>query len=740
MALNSLDGSSSGSQDRALSSSAIYFIPSISTIMTNSAGSAVTSVAVGTTVHDTSTLSNSSSTAGGSVTYTLWNTGTCSGTKLSTQTVTVSNAIVPDSQPFTPTTTGSYSYNTTYTGDSQDYMANGACEPFTVTTATTNLATSVSPSSLVLGPNPASASDTATLTQGANPKGTITFTVYGDPTCSGSPIFTSSPVSVNGNGAYTSPAFTPSTTGTYYWIASYSGDSNNKPTSGACGDNGEVLTVQSAGPIITTTVSPSTITLTNGASAVDTATLSNGFNPTGTITFNLYPNTACSGSPQFTSTVTVYGNGNYASASFTPQNAATYNWVASYSGDSNNKPFTAPCGASGETLTVLSASPSIITQVSPSTITLTTSAGTASDTAQLSTGFNPTGTITFAVFSAATCSGSPVFTSTISVNGNGYYSSGPFTPSGTGTYQFVASYSGDANNKPYVSPCGATGETLVVLAATPTIITQVAPSTITLNTGPSSAIDTATLSSGFGTPQGSITFTVFSANATCNGTPLFTSTVSVTGNGNYASAAFTPPGAGSYNWVASYGGDANNNAFTAPCGANGETLTVQLAPTSITTQVSPATMTLTTTAGTAFDTATLYGGFNNPKGTITFSVFQASANCNGTPLQTSTVKVNGNGNYVSTLFTPPGAGTYQWLASYSGDSNNSPSADACGASGETLTVLAASPSVVTTSSISNMSLTTQAGSVYDMATLSGGFGTPLGTLTFTLYYASANCN
>ncbi len=741
VALDSLDGTTAGSQERALSSSSIFFTPGVSTIVRDSAGNNITSVAVGTTVHDTATLSGSSSNAAGSATYSLWNTGTCSGTKLSTQTVSVASATIPNSQPFTPTVAGSYSYNITYAGDSLNFMASGACEPFTVVAAASSLTTSVSPSSIILGPSPGSAHDTATLSNGVNPKGTITFTVFDNPTCFGSPVFTGAPVSVNGNGAYLSPAFTPSAVGTYYWIASYSGDSNNNPANGACGANGETLTVQRAGPIVTTSVSPSTITLTTSAySATDTATLSGGFSPSGTLTFTVfYANAACAGNPVFTSAVLVSGNGNYVSAAFTPPGVGVYNWVASYSGDAYNNPFTAACGAVGETLTVQPASPNIITQVSPSTLTLTTNAGSAADTATLSSGFNPTGTITFAVYSGLTCTGNPILTSVVNVSGNGNYVSAPFTPPSAGTYQWVATYTGDSNDNPFLSQCGATGETLTVQPATPTIVTQVSPSTVILTTSARSVTDAAILSGGFGTPQGAITFSVYSSNQTCAGTPLFTSTVSVNGNGNYASAAFTPAGAGTYNWVAAYSGDANNKAYTAPCGANGETLVVQLASPGIVTQVSPSTVTLQTSAASVTDTASLSGGFGTPRGTITFTVFFTSATCSGSPIFTSTAKVNGNGNYPSAPFTAPGAGTYNWVAIYSGDANNNPYADLCGANGETLIVLPASPTVATSVSPSTTTLTTTAGTATDTATLSGGFGTPVGILTFSVYSANQFC-
>jgi hypothetical protein len=44
-------------------------------------------------------------------------------------------------------------------------------------------------------------------------------------------------VAVTGNGSYATPAgFTPTAAGTYWWTASYSGDTANNPAATACGD------------------------------------------------------------------------------------------------------------------------------------------------------------------------------------------------------------------------------------------------------------------------------------------------------------------------------------------------------------------------------------------------------------------------------------------------------------------------------------------------------------------------
>ena len=67
-----------------------------------------------------------------------------------------------------------------------------------------------------------------------------------------------------------------------------------------------------------------------GDSVHDTATLAGGSAPGGQISFRLYgpDNTDCSNAAVFTSQKPVTGNGNYASANFTPTAAGTYRWTA----------------------------------------------------------------------------------------------------------------------------------------------------------------------------------------------------------------------------------------------------------------------------------------------------------------------------------------------------------------------------------------------------------------------------
>ncbi len=103
-----------------------------------------------------------------------------------------------------------------------------------------------------------------------------------------------------------------------------------------------------------------------------------------------------------------------------------------------------------EPVIVMSASPTISTTPLPAAVTLGSAPVTLKDTASLTGGYDPTGTITFTLY--APDNPVPVDTEAVDVNGNGTYG----TPAGytlpatgrlTGTYQWDASFSGDLNNQ-----------------------------------------------------------------------------------------------------------------------------------------------------------------------------------------------------------------------------------------------------------------------------------------------------
>ena len=88
---------------------------------------------------------------------------------------------------------------------------------------------------------------------------------------------------------------------------------------------------------------------TVSSSIADKATVSGGYNPTGTVTFALYNNPNASGTPLFTDTESLSG-GTATSKGYTVMAAGTDYWVATYNGNSNNVSVTS--GASSEPVTI----------------------------------------------------------------------------------------------------------------------------------------------------------------------------------------------------------------------------------------------------------------------------------------------------------------------------------------------------------------------------------------------------
>jgi hypothetical protein len=86
--------------------------------------------------------------------------------------------------------------------------------------------------------------DSATLSglAGGSPSGTVSWKLYANNACAGTPLVSDGPVSVSGDGTYLTPnGATPTTPGTYYWVATYSGDANNKAVSSGCADEPVVV-------------------------------------------------------------------------------------------------------------------------------------------------------------------------------------------------------------------------------------------------------------------------------------------------------------------------------------------------------------------------------------------------------------------------------------------------------------------------------------------------------------------
>ena len=83
--------------------------------------------------------------------------------------------------------------------------------------------------------------------------------------------------------AVPAPGYTTTVVGTYNWVANYSGDANNLGARSECGSESVIVT--KATPTIATIASKGGPI---GTQIHDTAQVSGGDNPTGTVTFILF--------------------------------------------------------------------------------------------------------------------------------------------------------------------------------------------------------------------------------------------------------------------------------------------------------------------------------------------------------------------------------------------------------------------------------------------------------------------
>ena len=679
---------SDGSQSRTVSFILkVVAVPTLATTLSSNP------IVVGSTVHDSATLSGASTNAGGTVTYNLFTTSSCAGTPKLISSVTVTAGVVPSSGNIPINSTGTFSFNATYSGDFYDQSAS-ACEPLTVNRASPSLSTTLSSNTITVG---TTASDTATITSGffgpasgtpfSSITGNVTYNLFTSNACTG-PSNIISFVNVNGNtgSVPASRLVIFNSTGTFGWNATYTGDSNNNRAQGGC----ELLTVQPASPTVTTNLSANSVGV--GGSASDTATLAGGYNPTGTVTYHLFVDGtgACTGTSHIVSTVTVSGNGAQPSSravTFNSTVTTVFGWNATYSGDSNNNKEASIC----ELLTV-TANPdfSISSSISSLTLTVgTTSSTTATITITSINNFAGSIKLTNStspfVGVGLVCSPNPVSVTTTTPG----TSTCTFTGRSAGT--FMVTITGTSVS-PAVAESITPAITVTVTMATSALASTLSTGTITLSFGSQTATDTATLTGSY-FATGTIVFQVFGPGDTaCTGASQTLSTLTVNSNGAYTSSAFTPArGAGTYEFVASYSGDGNNTRFVTPCGANLEILTVNRAAPTISTQLFNATdnTALSLTGGAAiapvhgtakasiYDSASISGAFS-VTGLVTYREYNGFA-CTGSPTIVHAVTiVNGN---VPTLTTPVlsdfPAGNYSFTAIYGGDGNNTLATGSC---------------------------------------------------------------
>lgn len=320
------------------------------------------------TVYDTSSISGGLGTTTGTVTYSLWTDDKCTAASTdptfsgggNTAEVTIgAGGVIPASPSLVFTAAQNYYWQAHYApgAGSRNKAVDSACtsEPLKVIKPKPSIATTPSATIQVGGDPARTINDVANISGGYFPSGgiavgTVTFKLYGP--------FTSTPTSTScidsGTGANllatytnnaarvtdttakaTSDSFTPTTVGTYQWVAKYNGnaqnegaplDSNGNIIFTLCGDTTE--------QVVVTPVTPPVSTKMKLSDTAKVASLPGAGAPKGDVTFKLYNSADCqsglvSGTTQ---TVTIDASG-VASSNAYAVNSGTYSWLVTFTPD-----------------------------------------------------------------------------------------------------------------------------------------------------------------------------------------------------------------------------------------------------------------------------------------------------------------------------------------------------------------------------------------------------------------------
>jgi hypothetical protein len=706
----------------------------VTTQATPSSAIAGSLVSDGATVSNYTTLLATDSLATGIVNFYLYQSNTCTGTPVyssGAETLTAAGTASTPANAFMAIAAGPYEWQaqvTISTGTGwpslQPFWSTCLDEPLSVQ-ATTGLTTAVSAVPSLSGTwahYGASVADTATVTNGYQPTGSVVFNLFNNVDCAGTPVYTSGSVTLS-SGHATSAAYVVNESGTWEWTATYLGDTYNTGSTSACGS--EPVTVGKATPPITTVTSNGTKKVPVGTEINDTANITNATNGTlnsasGNVEFDLYQQGTnkvldCSGGSVFSDEQGLSVGQPYSTATSTGYrvtNLGDFGWTVRYNGDSNDSSDTSHCGS--EMVDVVQAAPTITTINNRHAV----EGSSLTDEAEITGGYDATNGgahVTFGLYANdinGTCSGPVGSTSTGWVDASGDAFSHSVVVSQPGEYYWMDTYSGNADNQTVSSSCN--DEPVWVSNFCPKVHTVQQASIVT--SANTSVSDTAVLSNFYPNPydpsgyNGGVEFELFGPVAAndpiqcqwgAGGNMVFSSSwelVQATG-GQYQATLTANVGnallPGDYFWEAQYSDPGAPFDNTASAGCGEETVVTPNTATLLTLPSPGGTIGVTLTDAATVTSAVEAAG-DPATDTLSFElVSMCPSTVGAAPLANTVVSDFGaitatasydsaTGTYTYYASVPSSgyqstrAGTFYWNVSFSGDGYNLPVTNQCG--------------------------------------------------------------
>jgi hypothetical protein len=416
----------------------------------------------GSKVKDKATLGGrNASKATGKVTYKIYSDKECKTLKASAGEVTVSGESVPASSEEELEGGKTYYWQAHYGGDSKNAESTSPCTEVLKVKAKTTLSTKLfgegkeGTELTVLEGEKVKDKATVEGTNSSSAEGKVFYKVYSDSKCEAE-VGRAGEENVSGGSGAASEEKELTGGKTYYWQATYKGDSLHQESTSECGK--EVATVKGSTSLATSLSGEGQLSeevgIVEGAAVSDTATLSGvaASMATGTVKYDVYSDAACEELVAGAGEVSITGG--FASAS-TEETfpAGIYYWQATYSGDGFNQGSKGVCGSEVEFVT-----PHVTNSLSgeeESGEEINVEEGAAvKDTAALhgEHASTATGTVKYKIYSDSECKDLVAEAGEVTVTSGSVPASSEETLP-AGTYYWQAIYSGDSNNPAATSPC-----------------------------------------------------------------------------------------------------------------------------------------------------------------------------------------------------------------------------------------------------------------------------------------------
>jgi hypothetical protein len=281
------------------------------------------------------------------------------------------------------------------------------------------------------------------------------------------------------------------------------------------------------------------------------------------------------------------------------------------------------------------------------------------------------------------CTGTPIWTGSVRVNGDGRYVTAPVRLDVPGFYTYRESIAASGVVGATTTACGEVSETTVVVS-TPTLTTRVS----TRDTTPGKEIADTVVVKGLGALRVTIAAELFGPFPTrdairCDGTPVWKGTLEANGDGTYETAPFRVERVGYYTYRESIVAGPANVAITSECGEEAETTFARARP-----EVSTVASAEVVVPGARLHDRVHVRGLGGASAIVELELFgpfasPAAIRCGGAPVWKGRVAVNGDGTFDSPSVELERAGFYAYRERIVGSPLVEGSRSECGVPSET---------------------------------------------------------